>query len=149
MAPDFCNNRHFHDNSTLFSNNFWFTIHVDSWFWRKFDRICWAYAIFRSIYLQACTDGRTDGPTDELIPVGLGNIRFLQVNGDTYVIHSLCIDSHHRIGMMVFLGAWYADGLLLIPTRNTRASSEWRAYLGLHTVKEGASPFYFIYMLGT
>jgi hypothetical protein len=82
------------------SKNFWFTIHVDSWFWRIIDRICWACAIFRSIpNLQACTDrytdgrmdrtdgrtdgrmdGRTDGRTDELIRVELGNQRFLQVN---------------------------------------------------------------------
>jgi hypothetical protein len=34
----------------LFLKNFWSTIHiVDSWFWRKFDRICWACAIFRWI----------------------------------------------------------------------------------------------------
>ena len=51
----------------------------------KFDRICWACAISHSIpNLQARTDRRTDGQTDrqtdELIPVGLGNLRFLQVN---------------------------------------------------------------------
>ncbi len=71
------------------SKNFWFTIHVDSWFWRIIDRICWACAIFGSIpNLQACTDRqrdrrtdrRTDGRTDELIRVELGNQRFLQVN---------------------------------------------------------------------
>ena len=43
----------------------WFTIHVDSWFWRIIDRICWACAIFRSIpNMQACTDRQTDGRTD-------------------------------------------------------------------------------------
>jgi len=42
----------------LISKNFWFTIHVDSWFWRIIDPICWACAIFRWIpNLQACTDG--------------------------------------------------------------------------------------------
>ena len=47
------------------SKNFWFKIHVDSWFWRIIDRICWAFAIFRWIpNLQACTDRRTDGRTD-------------------------------------------------------------------------------------
>ena len=64
------------------SKNFWFTIHVDSWFWRIIDQICWACAIFHSIpNLQACTDGQTDrwtdrqtdGQTDELIRVELGN----------------------------------------------------------------------------
>ena len=34
-------------------------------------------------YVQ--TDGRTDGRTDELIRVGLGNLRFLQVNENTTV----------------------------------------------------------------
>ena len=58
----------------FFSKNFWFTIHMDSWFWRIIYRICWACAIFRAIpNLQARTDGRTDGrTTDELIRVGLG-----------------------------------------------------------------------------
>jgi len=62
------------------SKNFWFTIHVDSWFWRIIDQICWACAIFCSIpNLQARTDGRMDRQMDELIRVGLGNLRFLQV----------------------------------------------------------------------
>jgi len=47
------------------SKNFWFTIHVDSWFWRIIDQICWACAILRSIpNLQACTNGRTDSQTN-------------------------------------------------------------------------------------
>jgi len=78
--PDFCNNRQFHViycvSSRLCTKNFWFTIHVDSWFWRIIDQICWACVIFRSILnLQACTDRWTD----KLIRVGLGNLRFLQV----------------------------------------------------------------------
>ena len=49
-----------------------------------FDRICWACAIFRSI---PNPQARTDGQTDELIRVGLGNLRFLQVNYlITYVV---------------------------------------------------------------
>jgi len=44
---------------SLISKIFWFTIHVDSWFWRIIDRICCACAIFRSIpNLQARTDRR-------------------------------------------------------------------------------------------
>ncbi len=47
------------------SKNFWFTIHVDSWFRRIIDRICLACAIFRWIpNLQACTDRQTDRQTD-------------------------------------------------------------------------------------
>jgi len=47
------------------SKNFRFTIHVDSWFWRIIDRVCWACAISRSIpNLQARTDGPTDRWTD-------------------------------------------------------------------------------------
>ncbi len=56
--------------------NFWFTIHVDSWFWRIIDLVCWACAISHSIpNLQA----RTDRQTVELIRVELSNIQFLQV----------------------------------------------------------------------
>jgi hypothetical protein len=33
----------------FFWKNFWFTIHVDSWFEWIIDRICWACAVFRSI----------------------------------------------------------------------------------------------------
>ena len=44
-------------NMSLISKIFWFTIHVDSWFWRIIDRICWVCAIFCSIpNLQARTD---------------------------------------------------------------------------------------------
>jgi hypothetical protein len=41
--------------------NLWFTIHVDSWFWRIIDQICWACAIFCSnlICRHVQTDGRT------------------------------------------------------------------------------------------
>ena len=57
--PDICNNCSSRLLSYFISKNFWFTIHMDSWLWRKFDRICWACAIFRWIpNLQACTDGR-------------------------------------------------------------------------------------------
>ena len=75
--PDFFKNNQFHViycvtlSYVLFLKNFWFTIHVDSWFWRIIDRICWACAIFRSIpNLQACTDGRTDGRTNGRINPG-------------------------------------------------------------------------------
>ena len=87
--PDFCVNCQFfviycvYFANVLFSKNFWFTIHVDSWFWRIIDWICWACATFRWIpNLEACTDRQTDGPTDvwtdgrtdELIRIGLGNL---------------------------------------------------------------------------
>ena len=69
------------------SKNFWFTIHVDSWFWRIVDQICWACAILCSIpNLQARTDRRTDEQTDKFIRVGLGNLRFLQVNMKLMII---------------------------------------------------------------
>jgi hypothetical protein len=49
----------------FFLKNFWFTILVDSWFWRIVNRICWACTIFCLIpNLQACTDGRTDRRTN-------------------------------------------------------------------------------------
>ncbi len=58
-----------------------FLIHDSRGFMIQIERICWACAIFRSIHnLQARTDGRMDRQTDELIRVGLGNLRFLQVN---------------------------------------------------------------------
>jgi hypothetical protein len=75
--PDFFEYHQFHImycvtlTDVLFSKNFWFTIHVNSWFWRIIDRICWACAIFCSIpNLQACTDGRTDRQTDWRINPG-------------------------------------------------------------------------------
>ena len=54
----------------------------------KFDRICWACAISRSIpnlqvrvdgWADRQTDRQMDGQTDELIWVGLGKLRFLKV----------------------------------------------------------------------
>jgi len=48
--PDFCDNCQFHVIYSIvlcflsfmyfISKNFWFTIHMDSWFWRIIDRIC-------------------------------------------------------------------------------------------------------------
>jgi len=53
------------------SKNFWFTIHMNSWFWRIIDQICWACAIFRWIpNLQACTNSQTDRRTHRRINLG-------------------------------------------------------------------------------
>ena len=75
--PGFCKNHQFHGIYcvTLAYELYWeeFLIHNSGWF----DQICWACAIFRWIpNLQASTDSRTD----KLIWVGLGTLRFLQVN---------------------------------------------------------------------
>jgi hypothetical protein len=48
------------------SKNLWFTIHVDSWFWRIIDRICWACAIFCSIPNLICRHVQTDRWTDRI-----------------------------------------------------------------------------------
>ena len=78
--PDFCDNRQFHviilcylSFMYFISKNFWFTIHVVSWFWRIIDQICGACAIFCPIpNLQAHTGGQTDGRInlEEPIPIG-------------------------------------------------------------------------------
>ena len=49
----------------LYFEEFLIHNHVDSWFWRIIDRICWVCAIFSSIpNLQACTDRQTDRQMD-------------------------------------------------------------------------------------
>jgi hypothetical protein len=53
-----------------------------------FHQICWARAIFRRIINSDITQ-RTDSQTDELIWVGLGNLRFLQVNLDDELLSYL------------------------------------------------------------
>ncbi len=80
--PDICDNRQFH---VIISKNFWFTIHVDSWFWRKFDRICWACAIFCWIpNLQACTDRQTDRQTDGRTDVYMDGLTDRRTDGRTH-----------------------------------------------------------------
>ena len=52
------------------------SIHI---FLRIFDQICWARVIFCGVIKRDMTD-RLSGQTQQLIWVGGGNLRFLQVN---------------------------------------------------------------------
>ncbi len=93
IFSDFCDNRHFH---VIILKNFWFMIHMDSWFWWFWTESV-GPVLFSAEYL-ICRHVRTDRQTDGQINLGgLGNLRFLQVNNiDSRLLltHPTCTNMH-------------------------------------------------------